>query len=114
MTSHGNRPCNDVMTCCGGATYEYHHHVVQGCILREYFVFVCFFCVILFLGTFSDFQLISIFRVLQKARLTSRLHFFQLIFENNFFDSADCDSPKSCFERRGLRYGVQHLGGGEG
>ena len=79
---------------CGPSVY--HHHVVQCCILSTYFSLVLrtlvlvnaiwslvyviqgicfnfFFCI------FSQ----CFYFVLQKARLTSRLHFFQLIFEVN-------------------------------
>ena len=97
----------------GCGLHEYHHHVVQICNLKGYFVFV-FFCVFYFWGTFLHFSLSSIFSVLQKTRLTSRLHFFQLIFKYNFFDSGLSDSPESCFEWRKFGYEVRHLGGGEG
>ena len=108
-------PCNDVMYgWWGWGLYEYHHHVVQICILKGYFVFVCFFVCFSFWGTFLHFWLSSIFSVLQKTRLTSRLHFFQLIFKHNFFHSGFSDSPESCFEWRKFRYEVRHLGGGKG
>ena len=50
---------------------------------------------------------------MQKARLTSRLHFFQLIFCYIFFDGVVCQWSKSCFEWRGFVYegGTKIVGG---
>ena len=54
--------------------------------------------------------------VVQKARLTSRLHFFQLIFKDIYFQSVLCDSPKSSFEGQKLWYEERRTtrGGGLG
>ena len=53
------------------------------------FVFVCFVCVIhlwfYFWGTFSHFWVSSVFSVLQKACLTSSLHFFNWFLSTSIF-----------------------------
>ena len=53
------------------------------------FVFVCFVCVFhlcfYFQGTFSDFSISSVFCVLQKACLTSSLHFFNWFLSTSNF-----------------------------
>ena len=45
--------------------------------------------------------------MVQKTRLTSKLHFFQLIFEDIYFFSVLCDSPQSCFKGQKLWYEEQ-------
>ena len=39
-----------------GALTEYHHHMVQGCILQGYFVFVWVLCYLIFRARFQTFE----------------------------------------------------------
>ena len=86
---------------CGVAPV-YHHHVVQGCILGIYFVFSVGVLFFYLRGTFFDFWVTSLMLLVQKTRLTSRMHFFQLIFMVKYVVGVFCERPNHCFEWRGL------------
>ena len=75
------------MTSGRGVVTEYHHRVVQSCILRQWLC-LCVSFVVVFLRHLFDFWVRSVFCVLQKTRLTSSLHFFNWFLSTSTFTVA--------------------------
>ena len=113
MTKQGSSPCSDVMVVCV---------VLRPCIIITCFKLVFWVCILYFQWVFCFFIYKAPFLIfglqvlccfVQKTRLTSRMHFFQLIFRVKYVVGVFCERPNYCFKWRGLMNGVRQLWEGD-